>query len=63
MNGAILGLSKQQTADRLKSILDFAEIGSYIDQPVKTYSTGMIVRLAFAVARRVEPRRESLSSR
>ena len=55
MNGAILGLSKQQTADRLQSILDFAEIGSYIDQPVKTYSTGMIVRLAFAVAVHLDP--------
>ncbi len=55
MNGAILGLSKQETADRLNSILDFAEIGSYIDQPVKTYSSGMIVRLAFAVAVHLDP--------
>jgi ABC-type polysaccharide/polyol phosphate transport system ATPase subunit len=55
MNGAILGLSKAQTAEKLKSILEFAEIGSYIDQPVKTYSSGMIVRLAFAVAVHLDP--------
>jgi homopolymeric O-antigen transport system ATP-binding protein len=55
MNGAILGLSKHATAERLNSILEFAEIGSYIDQPVKTYSSGMIVRLAFAVAVHLDP--------
>jgi lipopolysaccharide transport system ATP-binding protein len=55
MNGAILGLSKQQTAERLSGILEFAEIGSYIDQPVKTYSSGMVVRLAFAVAVHLDP--------
>ena len=55
MNGAILGLSKTQTAERLNRILDFAEIGSYIDQPVKTYSSGMVVRLAFAVAVHLDP--------
>ncbi len=55
MNGAILGLSKQQTAERLNSILGFAEIGPHIDQPVKTYSSGMVVRLAFAVAVHLDP--------
>src|ERR1700730_11814642 len=55
MNGAILGLSKTQTAQRLDRILEFAEIGSYIDQPVKTYSSGMVVRLAFAVAVHLDP--------
>jgi lipopolysaccharide transport system ATP-binding protein len=55
MNGAILGLSKTQTAERLNRILEFAEIGSYIDQPVKTYSSGMVVRLAFAVAVHLDP--------
>jgi len=55
MNGAILGLSKAQTAERLDQILEFAEIGSYIDQPVKTYSNGMVVRLAFAVAIHLDP--------
>jgi len=55
MNGAILGLSKTQTAERLASILEFAEIGSYIDQPVKTYSSGMVVRLAFSVAVHLDP--------
>src|SRR5262249_19110880 len=55
MNGAILGLSKAQTAERLGQILEFAEIGAYIDQPVKTYSSGMVVRLAFAVAIHLDP--------
>jgi len=55
MNGAILGLSKKETAARLDQILEFAEIGSYIDQPVKTYSSGMVVRLAFAVAVHMDP--------
>ena len=55
MNAAILGLSRRQVDDRLDSILAFADIGRFIDQPVKTYSSGMFVRLAFAVATSVEP--------
>ncbi len=54
MNAAILGLSKKETEDRLSSIVDFAEIGDYIDRPVKTYSSGMFVRLAFAVIAHVD---------
>lgn len=52
---AILGLSRAETAARLADVLAFAEIGDFIDQPVKTYSSGMAVRLAFAVAIHVEP--------
>ncbi len=55
MNAAILGLSRAQVDDRLASILAFADIGDFIRQPVKTYSSGMYVRLAFAVATSVEP--------
>lgn len=55
INGAILGLSRGQMAERFEAIVDFAEIGDFIDQPVKIYSSGMIVRLAFAVAAHVDP--------
>jgi lipopolysaccharide transport system ATP-binding protein len=55
LNGAILGLSKREVSERMDEILEFAEIGGYIDQPVKTYSSGMAVRLAFAVAVNMRP--------
>jgi lipopolysaccharide transport system ATP-binding protein len=55
MNAAILGMSRREITQRLPEIEDFAEIGSFIDQPVKTYSTGMAMRLAFAIAIHVEP--------
>ena len=55
LNGAILGLSQQQIAAKLPDIESFAEIGSFLDQPVKTYSSGMYVRLAFAISINVEP--------
>lgn len=54
MNAALLGLSKAQIDERLDDILAFADIGSFIDQPVKTYSSGMYVRLAFAVIAHVD---------
>lgn len=55
MNAAILGLSRAEVEARLDDILAFADIGAFIDQPVKTYSSGMFMRLAFAVATSVEP--------
>lgn len=55
MNGGILGLTDQQIHERMDKILAFADIGDFIDMPVKTYSSGMYVRLAFAVAAHVDP--------
>lgn len=55
MNAAILGMGRAQVDERLDGILAFADIGQFIHQPVKTYSSGMFVRLAFAVATSVEP--------
>ena len=55
MNAAILGLSRKQVDEKLDDILSFADIGDFIHQPVKTYSSGMFMRLAFAVATSVEP--------
>lgn len=53
-NGALLGLSDEQLRSKYDSIVEFADIGEFIDQPVKTYSSGMFVRLAFAVIAHVE---------
>ncbi|WP_333677089.1 ABC transporter ATP-binding protein [Dyella sp.] len=55
LNGTVLGLSREEIAARFDEIADFADIGEYIDQPVKSYSSGMYVRLAFAVAIHVTP--------
>ncbi len=55
MNGTMMGYSKREMDDKLADILDFAEIGDFVHQPVKTYSSGMFVRLAFALAINVEP--------
>jgi ABC-type polysaccharide/polyol phosphate transport system ATPase subunit len=55
LNGAILGLSNKDMDRRFPEIAAFAEIGDFIEQPVKTYSSGMIVRLAFAVAIHLDP--------
>jgi lipopolysaccharide transport system ATP-binding protein len=55
LNGQILGMTQDQLAERYAAIVDFADIGDAIEQPVKTYSSGMVVRLAFAVAAHVEP--------
>ena len=55
LNAAIMGLTEEEISQKLPEIERFAEIGSFIDQPVKTYSSGMYVRLAFAVAVHVDP--------
>ena len=55
LNATILGLPPKEIEARFGMIADFAEIGDFIDQPVKTYSSGMVVRLAFAVLTQVEP--------
>lgn len=55
VNAALLGLTRKQTEEAYQRIVDFAEIDEFIHEPVKRYSSGMIVRLAFAVAVQVEP--------
>ncbi len=55
MNGAILGLDERRMKERFAAIAQFAEIGDFMEQPVKTYSSGMFMRLAFAVAVNVDP--------
>ena len=55
INAAILGLSQREISERLDDIIAFADIGTFIDQPVKTYSSGMYVRLAFSVVVHVNP--------
>lgn len=55
MNGTIMGYSKEEMDDRLQEIIDFADIGEFIHQPVKMYSSGMFARLAFAVNVNVTP--------
>lgn len=55
LNGTMIGFSREEIDAKLQSILEFADIGDFIHQPVKTYSSGMFVRLAFAVAINIEP--------
>ena len=55
MNGTMMGFTKKEMDEKLQDILDFADIGDFVHQPVKTYSSGMFVRLAFALAINVEP--------
>ena len=54
-NATVLGLSAAEIAARMDAIVGFADIGEFLDQPIKTYSSGMLVRLAFAVQAQVEP--------
>ena len=55
MNGTMMGFTRSQMDEKLPEILEFADIGDFVYQPVKTYSSGMFVRLAFALAINVEP--------
>ena len=55
LNGTMIGYTKEEIDEKLQDILDFADIGDFVNQPVKTYSSGMFVRLAFAVAINIEP--------
>lgn len=55
MNGAVLGLSRKEIDSKIDDILNFADIGEFVEQPTKTYSSGMLVRLAFAVQVCIEP--------
>ncbi len=55
LNGLLMGYSKREMLERQQSIIDFADIGEFIDAPVKQYSSGMYMRLAFSVAIEVDP--------
>ena len=55
LNGTMIGFSREEIDSKLDDILEFADIGEFVNQPVKTYSSGMFVRLAFAVAINIDP--------
>ncbi|MGY3232365.1 lipopolysaccharide transport system ATP-binding protein [Luteibacter sp. HA06] len=55
IRGALLGMSREQVASQLEEIIEFSELGDFVDMPVRTYSTGMHMRLAFAVSTVVRP--------
>jgi ABC-type polysaccharide/polyol phosphate transport system ATPase subunit len=55
LNAALLGFTRKETAERLEEIVDFAEIADFIREPLRTYSTGMMMRLAFSVAVNLDP--------
>jgi ABC-type polysaccharide/polyol phosphate transport system ATPase subunit len=55
LNGALLGFTRQELAEKFDRIVDFAELWDYIDQPLRTYSSGMRARLGFAVATEAQP--------
>jgi len=55
LNGILLGLTKKEISSQMNNILDFADLGQFIDQPVRTYSTGMLARLGFSVAINTDP--------
>ena len=55
LNAALLGLSAAEVRERMPTIIEFSELGEFIEQPVKTYSTGMVMRLGFSIATQVDP--------
>ncbi|MBC7357623.1 MAG: ABC transporter ATP-binding protein [Desulfacinum sp.] len=55
MNGLLLGMSREELDRRLEAILDFAELGPFAEEPIKTYSSGMVMRLAFSIAIHADP--------
>jgi len=55
-NGILLGMQKNEIDKKLSSIIEFAELGDFIDKPLKTYSTGMVMRLAFSIAMHADPK-------
>jgi ABC-type polysaccharide/polyol phosphate transport system ATPase subunit len=55
INASILGLSRKRTREMYNSIVDFSGLGEYMDQPLRTYSTGMVMRLAFSIAMHADP--------
>jgi lipopolysaccharide transport system ATP-binding protein len=56
LNGVLLGLSRHQVRSHLDAILDFAELGDFVHQPIRTYSSGMLARLGFSVITQIEPK-------
>ena len=55
LNGVLLGLRRAEVAARMSQIVDFSELENSIDEPVRTYSTGMVARLGFSVAAHLDP--------
>lgn len=56
LNGVLMGLSRREVRSRLDAILDFTELGDFVDQPIRTYSSGMLARLGFSVITQIQPR-------
>lgn len=56
LNGVLIGLSRREVRHNLDAILDFAELGEFVDQPIRTYSSGMLARLGFSVLTQLDPK-------